>query len=161
VLAGYAIGAGDRLGAIDFVMENVGPSTAYIKLMTYDGTTSPSGWKLIDTSVPTGTDWYGTVLAAGGAQTKSYVLLNKRVGFFGSGNTLVNISTVIRNKADLRGAQVDIVAVGRRGWGYDQGYNKAELKKKWGSITSVSTASNASAGEGIISSTENTGPTGP
>jgi hypothetical protein len=75
----------------------------------------------------------------GGVITKSYVLLSKRVAFFGSGNTSVNVSAVIRNKADLRNAQIDIVAVGRRGWGYDEGFNKLELKKKWGTVAGPAT----------------------
>jgi hypothetical protein len=58
---------------------------------------------------------------------------------------------VIRNKADLRGAQIDIVAVGRKGWGYDDAFNKPELKKKWGSVTGpVSTSGNIQAGSGPI-----------
>lgn len=144
VYAGYAESAGERLGNIDFVFENTGPSQAYIKLMTYDGTTSPSGFALVGSAF---------TVAPGGTVTKSYVLLNKRVGFFGSGSTTVNISTVIRNKADLRGGQIDIVSSGRRGWGYDDAYNKLELKKKWGTVTGpASTSNNINAGTGPINS---------
>ena len=58
---------------------------------------------------------------------------------------------MLRNKADLRGAQIDIVAVGRRGWGVDEGWNANELVKKWGSVTGpVSTVSNISAGPGLV-----------
>jgi hypothetical protein len=101
VFAGYAQSAGDRLGKIDFIFENTGPNQAYIKLGQYDGTTSPSGYAQIGDAF---------TVAPGGALTKSYVLLSKRVAFFGSGSTTVNISTAIRNKGDLRGAQIDIVA---------------------------------------------------
>lgn len=164
VFAAYAQNANDKLGNIDFVFENVGPNTAYIRLMQYDGTTSPSGWAVIDTTCPTtpfSTDWLGVAVAPGGTVTKSYVLLSQRVGFFGSGNTLVNISAVIRNKADLRNAQIDIVAVGRKGWGYDEGFNKADLKKKWKTVAAVSTVSNVTAGQGLINVADNTGPGGP
>lgn len=140
VFAGYAQAAGDKLGNIDFVFENTGPNAAYLRLMQYDGVTSPSGFAQVGS-------WM--TLAAGGTLTQSYVLLSKRVGFFGSGNTIVNISTIIRNKADLRGAQIDILASGRFGWGYDEGYNKLELKKKWGAVPGpVSTTGNHEAGTG-------------
>jgi hypothetical protein len=146
VFAGYAQSAGDRLGKIDFIFENTGPNQAYIKLGQYDGTTSPSGYAQIGDAF---------TVAPGGALTKSYVLLSKRVAFFGSGSTTVNISTAIRNKGDLRGAQIDIVAVGRKGWGLDPAFNPPELTKKWGSVAPVSTASNINAGGGPLNNNAN------
>jgi hypothetical protein len=145
VFAGYAQSANDRLGNIDFVFENTGANNAYIKLMQYTGA-SPSGYALIGDAF---------TVAAGGQVTRSYVLLSKRVAFFGSGNTTVNISTVLRNKADLRGAQIDIVAsVGRRGWGLDPGFDAPTLTKKYGSVTGAATSGgNISAGAGNISTT--------
>jgi len=143
VFAGYAQSANDKLGNIDFVFENTGPNQAYIKLMQYDGVTSPSGYALVGSTF---------TVVPGGVITKSYVLLSKRVAFFGSGSTSVNVSAVIRNKADLRNAQIDIVAVGRRGWGYDDGFNKLELKKKWGTVAGPATTGggNIQAGSGLI-----------
>jgi len=143
VFAAYAQSANDKLGNIDFVFENTGPNQAYIKLMQYDGTSSPSGFALVGAAF---------TVAPGGSITKSYVLLNKRVAFFGSGSTTVNVSAVIRNKADLRNAQIDIVASGRKGWGYDDAFNKAELQKKWGSVGGPTTTSGGitNAGAGII-----------
>ena len=142
VFAGYAQSANERLGNIDFLFENTGPNTAYIKLGQWDGTTSPSGYATVGTPF---------TVVPGGVKTVSFVLLSKKVAFFGSGNTSVNISSVLRNKADLRGGQIDIVAVGRQGWGYDDAFNKAELQKKWGSVGApASTASNTQAGPGII-----------
>ena len=144
VFAGYAQSAGDRLGNIDLVLENTGSVTAVVKVKEYDADTSPSGWADVGTPF---------VVVPGGTQTKSYNLLSKRIAFFGSGNSTVsttynaltgtvsgakvNISTVIRNKGDIRGAQIDIVAVGRKSWGYDEGWNKLELKKKWGTVNSA------------------------
>lgn len=143
---GYLLSAGERLGNFDLVLENVGPNAAYVKLMQYDGVTSPSGFAVIGTPF---------TVAAGGVLTKSYSLIGKRVGLFGSGNTLVNVSTVLRNKADLRGAQIDLVVTGRRGWGYDEGWQKNELKKKWGSVSVPPTTSgNINAGSGAIDSTQ-------
>ncbi len=145
----YAESANDRLGAIDFVFENTGPNTAYIRLAQYDGTTSPSGFATIDTTY-SGT-WLGFTVAPGGTTTRHYSLISKRVAFFGSGNTIVNISSVLRNKSDLRGAQIDIIPAGRKGWGYDEAWNRNELIKKWGSVAGpASTSSNINAGNGLI-----------
>lgn len=126
VLAGYAQAANDRLGAFDLVFENTGSNAAVITLKTWDGTTSPSGYANVPGQVAF------TVAAGGGVVTRSLRLLNKRLGFFGSGNTLVNVSTVIRNKADLRGAQISLVATGRRGWGYDDAFNSKETRAGYG-----------------------------
>ena len=160
---GYAESANDRLGAVDFLFENTGPNYAYIRLAQHDGVTSPSGYATIDTTYTQtsatttpgafapNANFQGFAVAPGGVVTRHYVLLSKRVCFFGSGSTIVNISAVLRNKADLRGAQIDIVAVGRRGWGVDEGWNANELVKKWGSVTGpVSTVSNISAGPGLV-----------
>lgn len=141
VLAGYAQSTNERLGNIDFVYENTGSNQVYIQLRQYDGTTSPSGYANVGTAftvVPKGT------------VTRSYTFLSKRIGFFGSGNTKVNISAVIRNKGDLRGGQIDIVPVGRRSWGYDQAFDKATLTEQWGFVAPVSTSGNTDAGQGNI-----------
>lgn len=141
VFAGYAQSANDRLGNIDFIVENTGSTTVVVQLREYDQDSSPSGWAAVGTPF---------VVVPGGNQTKSFNLLSKRVAFFGSGSTTIsttltsltgytgakaNITAVLRNKADLRGAQIDMVATGRRSWGYDEGWNKLELKKKWGTVT--------------------------
>jgi hypothetical protein len=178
-LAGYAQTANERLGAIDFTFENTGSIAAYIKVMSYIGpTTTPSGYadvlpldsesyNAVTTSPPAGTISGFTsvgpplVVNARGCLTRSYNLLSKRVGFFGSGisatltingvstvvrSTTVNITASIRNKGDIRGAQIDISQVGRQGWGYDQAFNTPNLTKKWGSIDPVT---------GIVSPTGN------
>lgn len=154
VFQAYAESANDRLGALDFVFENTGANTAYIRLAQYDGSTSPSGFATIDSSYtasPFTANFLGFAVAPGGTVTKHYVLISKRVAFFGSGNTVVNISPSLRNKGDLRGAQIDIVAVGRRGWGYDEAWNRNELIKKWGSVAGpVSTSNNINAGQGNV-----------
>jgi hypothetical protein len=153
VFAGYAQSANERLGNIDFIVENTGSYTLYMTLGQYDGNTAPSGFAKVGAAF---------VVVPGGVQTKSYSLLSKRIGFFGSGNTLTtllgsaastkaNITAVLRNKADLRGAQIDMVATGRRGWSYDEGWNKLELKKKWGTVSNLG-ATTTQAGTGIINS---------
>lgn len=126
VVAGYAQRANERLGNVDFIFENTGLKDANIIVKEWDGTTSPSGYKAIGT-------WF--TVDAKGTTTKSFSLVSKRVGFFGSGvggSTAVNITAAIRNPADLRGAQIDIVAGGRRGWGYDDAFDRATLTKNWG-----------------------------
>lgn len=142
VLHGYAQTANERLGAVDFQVENTGNIPLVFQLRQYDGTTSPSGFANVGASV---------TVAARGAKTVSYNLVTKRVGFFGSGvpatltiggisqfvtSTTANVTAVIRNKGDLRGAQIDLVATGRKGWAYDDGFARTELKKKWGSVNS-------------------------
>ena len=155
VFAGYAQSANERLGNLDFVFENTGPNTAYIRLMQYDGSTAPSGFAAIDTTY-TSTGFLGFAVVPGGTLTRSYVLVSKVVGFFGSGNTTVNISAVIRNKADLRGGQIDIVASGRKSWGFDEGFDRATLTKKWGSTTGPATTDhNIQAGQGNINPSGN------
>lgn len=172
-LAGYAQTANERLGAIDFQFENVGVIPAYIKVMAYVGpTTTPSGYadqlpldnlamNNVTASPPssaiTGFTTVGApfVVQPKGTITRSYNLLSKRIGFFGSGiatnvaqqiapyqtqrvtSTVVNITAVIRNPADLRGAQIDISQVGRQGWGFDQAFNTPNLTKKWGSVNTT------------------------
>jgi hypothetical protein len=152
--SGYAMAAGSRLGAVDFIFENTGNIDAYIRVKAFvSPTTSPSGYSdvspVITGIAPSGL--IGTsigpeiIVAAKGCVTRSFNLLSKRIGFFGSGiadtvngvvvrSTTVNISSVMRNPSDLRGAQIDISASGRAGFGFDQGYNTASLTKKWGSI---------------------------
>lgn len=158
VLVGYAQAANERLGNVDFIIENTGDIDLFFQLRQYDGVTSPSGYANVGA---------GVTVKSRGAKTVSYNLISKRVGFFGSGVaasitiasnatgitgqtvfrswTLADITAVIRNKGDLRGAQIDLVATGRRGWGYDDAFNKPELKKKWGTM-STGGAFNQSAG---------------
>lgn len=154
VFAGYAQAANERLGNIDFIVENTGANTLYMTLGQYDGNSSPSGFAKVGAAF---------VVVPGGTQTKSYSLVSKRIGFFGSGNTnttltgtatsaKANITAVLRNKADLRGAQIDMVATGHRGWGYDEGWNKLELKKKWGTVSNAG-ATPGQAGTGRIDPT--------
>jgi hypothetical protein len=156
VFQAYAEAANDRLGAVDFVFENTGANTAYIRAAQYDGQTSPSGFATIDTTYtasPFTANFLGFAVAPGGTLTRHYVLISKRIAFFGSGNTVVNISSSLRNKSDLRGAQIDIVAVGRTGWGYTEGWNRNELIKKWGGFASnvlPNTAHSINAGPGTL-----------
>ena len=119
VLAGYAMAANDRLGAIDLVVENTGDNPLYLQVAEFDGTTAPSGYAKLGAAQS---------IVARGQKTLSLNLLSKQIGFFGSGDTVANISTVMRNKADLRGAQIDIVPVARKGWGYDHGFDKAAFR---------------------------------
>ena len=111
VLAGYALAANDRLGNIDFVLENTGDNDAYVVLKELIG----SGYQNVGSAI---------TLVPKGVKTVSLTLVSAQLGFFGSGNTTINISTVLRHPANLRGAQVDFVITGRSGWGYDAAYNK-------------------------------------
>lgn len=140
-LRAYAQAANERLGTVDFLVENTGDIALVVQLRKFDGTTSPSGYGNIGAQ---------TTVNPRGRRSISYTLLGKRVGFFGSGvaasvtvggvtkyvtSTSANISAVVHNKGDLRGAQIDIVAVGRKSWAYDEAYPYGELKKKWGTVS--------------------------
>ena len=121
LLAGYAYRANDRLGNVDLVIENTGSNALYFQLKEQ---TNPSG-----AFVAVGA---AQSIVPKGTKTVSYNLLSERVGFFGSGNTTANVSFVIRNKGNLRGAQIDIVVTGRRGWGFDPGFNQNSEVPTWG-----------------------------
>jgi len=126
VLAGYAQYANSALGNVDILLENTGSNTLTFVAKEYPVTAAKGG-----------VSGYGVVgdfitVVPKGVRTVSYNVVSKRIGFFGSGNTTANVSINFRNKADLRGAQIDIVATGRRGWGFDDGFNRPELTKKWG-----------------------------
>jgi hypothetical protein len=172
-LAGYAMTANERLGAVDFIFENTGSIPAWIKVMAYVGpTTTPSGYSdqlplnaqleaNVTASPPssalTGFTGIGPpfVVNPKGCITRSYNLLTQKIGFFGSGiattvtqqiapyqsllvrSTTVNITAVIRNNSDLRGAQIDIDTVSRQGWGYDPAMDTPALTKKWGTVNST------------------------
>lgn len=112
--AGYAFVANDSLGAFDMAFENVGDNTAYLQLRTYDGVSAPSGYVNLGAAFS---------LKPRATHTSHLVVLSSQVGIFGSGNTVVNASVAIRNKGNLRGAQIDIKTGGRKGWGFDQAFN--------------------------------------
>lgn len=191
--------ANERLGAIDFQFENVGSIPAYIKVMAYIGpTTTPSGYSDVTpldneamnnvtanppSSAITGFTTVGPpfVIQPKGCLTRSYNLVSKRIGFFGSGiagnvtqqiapyqtlrvsSTVVNITAVIRNPAALAGGQIDINAMGRQGWGYDPAYNTPELTKKWGAVdpvTGLINVSSANYNEPLPTGVSASGPSG-
>jgi hypothetical protein len=120
VYAGYAQAAGDRLGNFDLVIENTGSNTLTLQMKEY--VASSNTWNNVGSS---------TTIVAGGTSTLSFCLFSKILGFFGTGNTTANISTVIRNKSNLRGAQIDICASGRKGWGFDSGFDKNAFRTPW------------------------------
>lgn len=141
VLRGYAQATNERLGYVQFLIENTGNIPLVFQLRQYDGTTSPSGYANIGAQ---------QTVNARGSKNVSYNLLSKRVGFFGSGvpanvtingvttyvtSTTANISVSWANKAQLDGRQIDLVATGRRGWTYDDAFARPELKKKWGTMS--------------------------
>ena len=127
VCAAYAQAANDRLGPVDFVIHNTGANSLTLQIREHDGTTSPSGYKNV-----VGVSAFTTVVA-GGVVNIHTTLVSKQVGFFGSGNTTANITPVLRNKADLRGASIDIIALGRRGFGWDDAFDKAAFRAPgWG-----------------------------
>ena len=137
VLAGYVQRANDRLGSFDLILENTGDNTLTLQVKEY--VPSSNSYTNLGSSV--------TVVPRGN-RTISFDTVSKKIGFFGSGNTLANISIVMRNPADLRGAQIDIVACGRRGWSFDKSFNQGTLTKNWGAPPDSLNTAAPSGGEG-------------
>ena len=114
-VAGYLVAANDRLGNVDLTIENTGANSLYFQVKEQ---TNPSGAFVNVGAAQT--------IVPGGTKTLSLSgLLSSKLGFFGSGETTANVGFVIRNKANLRGASYDILVAGRRGFGFDPGYNQA------------------------------------
>lgn len=118
--AGYAYST-ERLGNVDLLVENTGLTTLTMMVAQFVSG-NPSSYALI---VP----WFTVV--PGGTTTKLMVVPTKQVAFFGSGSTTANISFAFRNPANLRGAQIDIVPIGRFGWTYDIAFNTASFLPDW------------------------------
>lgn len=125
VFNGFVYRANDRLGNIDLIYENVGANTASILVQE---AVAPSGY------TPVG-GWFNVV--AGGTLTRSYTLLSKKIAFFGTGNTVVNVSAAIRNPADLRGEGWDLQIVGRKGWAYDPAFDTAAFEPNWPNLSDL------------------------
>lgn len=143
-LAGYSANNNDRLGRVDLVIENVGDNVASILVKQLDltaiayggsGSTPPSGVTAATAGGAGGGVQAGTwttivalfTVAAKATKTIKLVVSNKTIGFFGSGNTIVNISPAMRNPANLRGAQFDIQQPGRAGYGFDVAFDTASF----------------------------------
>lgn len=123
-VAGYAI-ATDRLGNVDLQIQNLGDTTLSMKVAQFVSGT-PSSYTTI---VPMFT------VVAGGVITKSLAVAGtKQLAFFGSGGTTANITPIFRNPADLRGATIDIVPVGRFGWTFDTAFPSATTSPTWPSL---------------------------
>lgn len=127
---GYLQYGNERLGNVDLVIENTSDYDLIFQAKAASALTN-SGFANVGSAV---------TIKARGAKTLSYNILAKKFGFFGSGqdssgnakSVTANVTTVIRNKSDLRGAQVDIVNIGKRGWGSDQILNDPAIFKYWG-----------------------------
>lgn len=124
VIAGAAMTnrASAALGNFNLVVENTGPNQLSMQGRTLGGAYGTT-WTPIES--------FFTVVPSG-VTTRSYSLVNSQLGFFGSGNTTANVSVVLRNKSDLRGAQIDLTIAGKRGWGVDSGYNTNAVTPPWG-----------------------------
>jgi len=129
VLAFMAQTANERLGAFDLIVKNTGANVLTLTIKSLEA----GSWTAIGSAI---------TVAAGGSTTTHLSLVSKVIGFFGTGPTTANITTVINTPSDRRGAQIDLVTQGRKGWGYDVGINKASisgnLPADWGRTSSNS-----------------------
>lgn len=155
VLAGYAVATNERCGSVDIQYQNVGDISVVVQVRGYDGVTSPSGYYNIGSQ---------TTVVARGQATVSYNFLSTQIGFFGSGIAanitvpsnatgvggstvfrafgLLDVGMVLRNTSDERGAQWDVVPVGRTGWALENAMQPATLTKKWGTVNPTTGAIN-------------------
>lgn len=122
VVQAYGVTANDRLGKIDLIFENCGNTDATIIVKEFDRSAGSTNG--IQNGVFNATPVIPSfVVKAQGTITKSLVALSKRLAFFGSGGTVVSITGVFRNPANLRGAQFDIELAGRNAWGWDASFD--------------------------------------
>jgi len=122
-LSGFALRLNDRFGAVDLNFENVGQNTAVLFVREFVSG-YPSG------SYPANaTQYQGTALGSpisippSCTTTKHIVTASQQLGVFGSGNTQVNITIMLRNPADRRNPEVECIPVGKQNWGTAPGYN--------------------------------------
>lgn len=125
-IAGYAY-ATERLGNVDLLIENTGDTTLSMKVAQFVSGSPTSSYSQI---VPMFT------VVPGGNVTKQLVVAGAiapgpQIAFFGSGGTTANVTIVFRNPGNLRGVQVDIVPIGRFGWGFDVAFNQASFLPTW------------------------------
>ncbi|MDD5305671.1 MAG: hypothetical protein PHS14_21440 [Elusimicrobia bacterium] len=118
----------ERLGNINFIVENTGLNTLWLEFREFVGVAN----------TPVAASGYVNLGAAlqivpGGTASQALSVLSEQIGLFGSGNTTANVSCVFRNPADRRGAQIDIVVVGRVGWGTDPAFPVKAYRPNWGS----------------------------
>jgi hypothetical protein len=122
-LSGYALRLNDRFGAVDLNFENVGQNTATLFVREF-----LSGFPT--SSYPTNAlNYAGTILGApisiapSCVTTKHLVTASQQIGIFGSGNTQVNITIMLRNPADRRNPLIECIPIGKQNWGFAPGFN--------------------------------------
>lgn len=145
-MVGYAQATHARLGVFDLLVENTGDTILKLQIKEQnDGTVS--GYSNLG-SVST--------IAPRGRKSITVNALSKRLGFFGSGegvnattgvslgagtgSAVANLTAVYHNKGDLRGAQIDLVATGRRNWSFDKGLAKGSIAQRWGNFPDQTSA---------------------
>jgi hypothetical protein len=121
-LSGYLYRFGDRLGNFDILIENTGKNDLYFVAKEQTDTSSSGSFIPVCTPV--------TVVPKG-LKTISLNVISKKIGFFGSGNTIANVQITFRNPSNLSGSGWDLVVTGHRGWGYDPGLSDGDKAPTW------------------------------
>jgi hypothetical protein len=140
-LVGYALTTTDRIGPVTLQFENHGstagntflgdniasqganPATIEVKYFVpgyvdeATGAVSGSWTQLIAPFV----------IQPGGRVNVNAVVFAKKIGIFGSGNTVVSLEIPHPHAAALRGGHIDVEPVGRQGWGFDSGIDRNQL----------------------------------
>jgi hypothetical protein len=125
VLSGFALRLNDRFGSFAMTYENVGPNVATFVVREF-----VSGYPTSSYVNAPATFGGPVVLQPGGVKTISYVSAAQQIGLFGSGNTQVNATIMLRNPADRRNPTIECIPVGKQGtpgggWGFAAGFNQA------------------------------------
>lgn len=144
---GYLMATTDRLGPITLEFENLGSgldnsyiadansiasqnatNTATIAVKQFIPTIDPvTGLGLADANGVAQGTWSTLIsnftVAPLGRVEKPTIVFAKYIAIFGSGLTTVSLNINHTHAAALRGGHIDIVPVGRQGYGFDPGTN--------------------------------------
>jgi hypothetical protein len=108
VTNGYAFRTNEKFGNVNFGFENTGNNSVVLQLRELVGSGSLASYSVNLTPQFT--------LVAGGTTNKALVILNQQIGLFGSGLTTVNVAIEMRNMADRRNPQIEVVPLGKQFW---------------------------------------------
>lgn len=125
-LVGYALNPTDRLGAVSITITNLGLGGGHIADTTPAASDASVEIKqLVDGEYVEFIAPFTVV--TGGTKVVPAVIGTKQIGFFGSGNTRISVAIHHPHAAALRGGHIDIVPVGRKGYGFDTSVNREHL----------------------------------
>ena len=140
-IVGYVSTTTDRLGPITLQFENHSLSNGNTLLAdSLAGQGSNSAYVVVKYFTPSSVNattgaMEGTwtqllapfTIAPGGRKNVEAVVFAKKIGIFGSGNTAISLEVPHTHAAALRGGHIDVEPIGRQGWGFDAGVERAHM----------------------------------